>query len=140
MADQTFNSATPANVTSLVFPVVSGRYYSFRFTTLVRSDTLTVGIRSTVTTPTFTIFGATACTIFAADGAGAEFCGAITASGDAVIPTAVPAINTDYVLVIEGTILPSANGNVQVQAATETGTTVVTVRQGSVGVLTDFGT
>lgn len=135
-SDQTFNSATPANVTSLSFSVTSGVYYHFKFVCLVRSDTATVGVRATVTIPAVTRFGATMRTIIAADGAGAEFQGAITASADAVVPTAVPAINTDYILIVEGCILPSANGTLQLQAATETGTTVVTVRQGSVGILT----
>lgn len=123
-------------MTSLSFAVTSGVYYHFRFVLLVRSDTATVGIRTTVTIPAITRFGATAKTMFAADGAGGGWQGAITASGDAVIPTAVPAINTDYLLTVEGLILPSANGTLQLQAATETGTTVVTVRQGSMGFLT----
>ena len=66
--------------------------------------------------------------------------GAVTASADVVIPTAVPAINTDYVLIVEGNILPSADGTVQLQARTETGTTNVIVRQGSYGFLWDLGT
>lgn len=138
-ADQTFNSATPANVSDLVFALTSGRYYKFSFTLLVRSDTLTVGVAASITHPGATRFGATVRTIFAADGAGAEFGGAVTASDDAVVPTAVPAINTDYILEIEGVILASASGNLQVRARTETGTTVVTVRQASCGMLYDLG-
>jgi hypothetical protein len=139
-ADQTFNSATPANVSDLVFALTSGRYYKFSFTLLVRSDTLTVGVAASVTHPGATRFGATVRTIFAADGAGAEFGGAVTASDDHVVPTAVPAINTDYILEIEGVIMASASGNLQVRARTETGTTVVTVRQASCGMLYDLGT
>lgn len=134
-SDQTFNSATAANVTDLSFAVVSGTTYFFKFVCLVRSDTATVGVRLTVTTPAVTRLGATVRTIIAADGAGAEFQGAITASGDAVVPTAVPAINTDYLAIVEGIIVPSANGTLQLQAGTETGTTVVTVRSGSSGFL-----
>ena len=134
-ADQTFNSATLANVTGLSFAVTSGVYYHFRFLLLVRSNTATVGVKFSCTVPAFTTFGATGRGIIAADGVGAEFQGAVTTSGDAIVPTAVPAINTDYVSVLEGVLLPSANGTLQVQAATETGTTIVTVRQGSCGVL-----
>jgi hypothetical protein len=139
-ADQTFNATGPANVTSLVFSVTSGRYYYFRWVMLVRSDTSTIGVRADMTVPAFTRFGATGRTIFAGDGAGAEFQGAMTASADAVVPTAVPAINTDYVWQIDGLILPSAGGSIQVRAGTETGVTTVTVRQGSMGLLWDLGT
>lgn len=135
-ADQTFNSATPANVSGLSFAVSSGVYYHYRFVCLVRSTTATVGIRMTVTIPAVTCFGGRVSALIAADGVGASFDGAITTSGDAVVPTAVPAINTDYVQIVEGLILPSANGTLQLQAATETGTTIVTVRQGSCGFLT----
>jgi len=139
-SDQTINTTTPQNVTGLVFSVTSGRYYHFRFVCLVQSNTATVGVRATVTHPGATRFGATCATIIAADGTAAAFHGAITASGDAVIPTAVPAINTDYVLTIEGLLLASATGNLQLQAGTETGTTNVIIRQGSCGLLTDLGT
>ena len=138
-ADQTFANATLANVSDLSFAVVTGRYYHFRFVLLVRSNTATVGVKLSVTVPAFTRFGARAGHPVAVDGVGCEFFGAITASGDAVIPTAVPAVNTDYLAVVEGLLLPSANGTLQLQAATETGTTQVIVRQASVGFLTDLG-
>lgn len=138
-SDQTFNSATAADVSSMSFAVVAGRTYHFKFLLLVRSDTLTVGIATTITVPAITRFGATVETILAADGAGAAWHGAISSSGDAVVPTAVPAINTDYVLTLEGVLIPSASGTLQLRARTETGTTVVTVRQGSLGYLYDHG-
>ncbi len=138
-ADQTFAAATPANVTDLVFAVVSGRHYHFKFVLLVQSNTLTVGVATSITIPTATRFGATVRALFAADGAAAEWQGAITASDDAVVPTAIAAINTDYVIVLEGIIVPSANGNAQLRARTETGTTNVIVRQGSCGMLWDLG-
>lgn len=138
-ADQSFATATAANVTGLVFPVVAGRYYAFRFMLLVQSNTATVGIAATVTIPAATRFGATTSTVIAADGASAVWHGAITASGDAVLPASVPVINTDYLLVLEGILVPSASGNLQLQARTETGTTTVIVRQGSAGFLWDMG-
>lgn len=137
--DQTISTATPTNVTSLSFAVVAGRYYRFQFLCIVQSNTLTVGVAATVTTPAFTRFAARVKAPFAADGAGAEWQGDITASGDAVVPTAIAAINTDYILDIEGIIVPSANGTLQLQGRTETGTTNVTFRQGSMGFLWDLG-
>jgi hypothetical protein len=139
-ADQTISVATPTNVTDLVFALTSGRYYRFHFILLVQSNTLTVGVAASVTHAGATRFGATVRAPFAADGAGAEWQGAITASDDPVVPTAIPAINTDYVLEISGVILASANGNLQVRARTETGTTNIVVRQASCGMLWDLGT
>jgi hypothetical protein len=138
-ADQTFNSATPANVTGLSFAVVAGRYYRYEFWVIVRSDTATVGVALGVTYPAVTRAAATGMGLIAS-GAGGSFDTAITASGGHVIPAAVPAINTDYLAKVEGIIVPSANGTLQLQARTETGTTVVTVRQGSCGFLWDMGT
>lgn len=140
-SDQTFNSTTPVDVTQLSFPVSASHYYKFEFFVLVRSEvSATTGVAVAVTTPAFIRFGATARAIIAADGTGAEFQGAMTTSGDAVIPTAVPAINTDYLHIVEGVLLPSANGTLQMQARTETGTLQVNVRQGSIGILWDLGT
>ena len=134
-ADQNFIATAPANVTGLSFAVTSGVYYTFKFVLLVRSALIGTGVRATVTIPAATSFGATGRTMFAADGAGGEWQGAITTSGDAVIPTAVPVVLTDYTWIIEGVLLPSANGTLQVQAGTETGAGPVTVRNGSCGLL-----
>lgn len=138
-ADQTIATATATNVTGLSFPVTAGRYYRFQFLCLVQSNTLTVGVACTVTTPAFTRFAARARAPFAADGSGAEWQGEITASGDAVVPTAIAAINTDYLLEVEGILVPSASGTLQLQGRTETGTTNVVFRQGSMGFLWDLG-
>lgn len=139
-SDQTFNSSTLANVSGMSFAVTSGRTYHFKFVLLVRSDTATVGLRTSVTVPPITRFGATVETIIAGAGASSAFNAPISASDGAATATAVPAINTDYVLTLEGILIPSATGTLQLRAATETGTTVVTVRQGSVGYLWDHGT
>lgn len=139
-ADQTIATATPTDVSGLSFNVVAGRYYHFRFLCIVQSNTLTVGVAATVVCPAFTRFAARARMPFAVDGAGAEWQGEITASGDAVVPTAIPAINTDYIMEVEGIIVPSANGVLKLQARTETGTTNIIVRQGSMGFLWDMGT
>lgn len=137
-ADQTFSSATLASVTGMSFSVTSGVYYLFEFTILYQSDTLAVGLALAVTTPTFTRMGYTVRSMIADDGPAAESQGAGTSSGDNVSGAAVPATNTDYVAVVSGVILPSANGTLQLQAATSVGVTSVIVRQGSVGELTTF--
>jgi hypothetical protein len=137
--DQTANVVALADVTSLVFPLVAGRTYKFEFTIAYRTAVLTTGIALSVAVPAFTTLAATARSLFAVDGSGAEFIGAITASNDTVIATAVPVANTDYMAKVEGIIVPSANGNVQLRFASEVGASLVTIRAGSVGLLYDLG-
>lgn len=133
--DQALTSATPTNVTDLSFAVSAGVAYYFRFAVIFRSPTATVGIQLGLTFPAATVFSARACIPIAADGAGCEIQGALTSSGDMVIGTAVPVINTDYTAIVDGVIVPTANGTLQLRAATETGVGPVTVRQGSCGLL-----
>lgn len=138
--DQTFVATTTlANATDLSFSVISGHYYKFEFDVLFQSNTSTTGLKVSVTTPTFTRFGAAVSIPIAGDGVDAQFEGDITSSGDAVSGTDVAATGTDYVAHIEGVIFPSASGTVQVQAACEVAAGTITVRQGSVGLLYDMG-
>jgi hypothetical protein len=139
-SDQTFTSGTPANVTSLSFAVTSGRYYKFKFDVIFRSDTATIGLELTLTFPGITRFAASVKIPVAADGTAALWNGWITSSGDSVAGSGVQAINTDYYAEVEGVILPSANGTLQLQASTETGAGTITVRQASLGYLWDLGT
>jgi len=140
-SDENFATSVLANVAGLAFAVTAGRYYEFRFLVLFRSPTATVGIALGVTCPLApTRFGYKARIMIAGDGAGGELQGPGIISGDAVVGTAVPVINTDYVAEVVGILIPSANGTVQLQAANETGTTTVVVRQGSLGYLWDHGT
>ncbi|HET9063683.1 MAG TPA: hypothetical protein VFO62_10380 [Candidatus Binatia bacterium] len=146
-ADTVFASATPADVPlgasgspAVTFSVLSGRYYYFRFVALVRSDMLTIGPSMSVTVPAFTRFGASGKLIGSgADGLDCEWQGAITASDDAVLPGNVAVVDTDYIFTIEGVLVPSANGLLTLRARTETGTTNITVRQGTIGMLWDLG-
>ena len=128
-------STTLTNTTGLSFPVTSGVYYHFKFGVLFRSAATTTGLKLGMTFPAVTRFGATIMTPIAADGAGGQFQGWITTSGDSVIGTGVQAANTDYFAIIEGMILASANGTLQVQHASEVASSGVTIRQGSFGQL-----
>jgi hypothetical protein len=128
---------TDANLvdTSLSFAVLNGVYYAFRFYVAWRTSVVSVGLKIGLTTPAFTVYSAVVRTIFAADGSDAVWEGALTTSGDSVIGTAAPVIGTDYLTVIEGVILPSADGVLMVQYAAETTGATVTMRQGSAGEL-----
>lgn len=138
-ADQTFTSATPANVSDLSFPVVANRHYFAEFIVAWRSNTATVGVGLSVTIPAAATFAGWVESIIAADGAGGGMQGAITASDDAVLITAAAAINTDYVAIVKVVLVPSANGTLQMRGRTETGTTPVIIRKGSFGLLYDRG-
>lgn len=147
-ADTVFASATPANVPvgasgapAFAFSLASGHTYYFRFIALVRSDTLTVGPGLSVTIGGTPTAFATAGQFVgrAADAAGSAWQGAITASDDAVLPDAVAATGTDYVFTLEGIAIPDTSTTLTLRARTETGTTNVTVRRGTVGMLWDLG-
>ena len=107
-ADETNNTGALVNATDLAFSVTSGVLYQFRFVLIFRSGTATVGMRASVTFPVVTVFAGRVQIPFAGDGSDHEFVGAITSSGDAVVATAVPATNTDYVAFVEGVIQSSA--------------------------------
>lgn len=128
------NDTTLVNILS--FAVTNGVYYHFKFVMVWQSGTVTTGLKSTLTTPTFTIFAANSRHHgHASDGSNTEpWAGNITSSGDVVTCTAAIAINTDYGAIIEGVILPSADGTLQLQAAAEVvAAGGVTIRQGSFG-------
>jgi hypothetical protein len=103
----------------LFFPVSSGSTYLFAFDILFKSEIAARGITLALTFPAAVICSAVARIPSAADGTGGELQGWITSSGDAVAGTAVETANTVYKASIEGTIKPSANGNLQVQFANE---------------------
>ncbi|OGR93713.1 MAG: hypothetical protein A2V88_00710 [Elusimicrobia bacterium RBG_16_66_12] len=132
--NQTFNSTTPADVTGLSWSVVSGSYYEFELVFIWSTAASGTGIGLSITIPAATQFAAD-CRIsgVAADGGGSETQGAITSSDDAVIGAQAIAADTKYTARITGIIVPSADGTLQARARNETGTTVVTVYQGSCG-------
>lgn len=131
-ADQASTASALANTTGLSFAVTAGQTYRFAAVIVYRTAVLTTGIRLGATTPAFTVYSANV-TIngIAVDGTGAAFHGALTTSGDSVVSPSVAAINTDYTALINGVLVPSANGTFQLQHATEVATTAATVRTGS---------
>lgn len=131
--------ATLAN-TGLSFELVSGDYHHFKFVVVWRSTSTTVGLKLGLTFPAATVFAAKAMHHGqTTDGATTEpWSGNITTSGDSVVSTAAVAANTNYVAVIEGVIVPSADGTLMVQYAAETTGATVTMKQGSCGILTRF--
>ena len=136
-ADETSTTSTLAN-TGLTFAVTNGSYYHFKFIVLFQTSDATVGPKLSLSIPAVTTFGAMVQGVFAADGAAALWTGAITSSGDEVTATDLPAASTSYVCTVEGTILPSADGNLTFQIAREGASGTITLKRGSVGLLTVF--
>lgn len=147
LADTSFSSASPADVPVgasgsplMAFPVLAGTLYRIIFDSIVQSDTATVGVAMSLTVPAFERFTASArFTGASSDGTDGEYHGNITTSDDAVVPTATVATGTDFMYSINGILIPSADGVVTLRARTEVGTTTVTVRRGSLGMLWALG-
>lgn len=122
--------------TGLSFAVTSSTYYSFRFYIVYRSTVGTVGLKLGLTYPAATIFAA-AVKIhdFGAAGAGNMWSEGLNFSGDATSSTAAFFTGTNLPAVIEGVLLPSADGTLMVQYAAETTGATVTMMQASTGEL-----
>jgi hypothetical protein len=130
-ADQTNNTVTYADCSGLSFAVTSGVYYHFRFNLTFQTAATTTGIKFKFTGPTVTRFSCEANVPFAADGAGGSWQGHIAAYADSAKTTGVQLANTDNFAVVEGNILPSANGTLQLQFASEVASSNAIIRQGS---------
>lgn len=133
--DQTATTATLADVTGLSFSVTSGTVYYFLFQCVFQSTSTSVGLKAGLTFPAVTTFASTVKTVMSAAGVSSEYSGPISASGGSVAATAVPVANTNYLSTIEGVIVPSASGTLQVQFAAHTTGATVTLKANSVGLL-----
>jgi len=137
--DTTNSVATPIGVGDMAFAVTSGTYYAFKFIILYSTGATTTGIKLSLTFPTATvqsanvlIFGQTT------DGATTEpWAGTINSSGDVVTSTGVAVINVPYVAIVEGTILPSSNGSLQLRFSPEVAA-AATIKRGSLGYIWSF--
>ncbi len=133
----TITSTTVTNTTGLSFSVSSGVYYRFAFQVLYQAAATTTGIKIALTIPSVTTFVAVVDTPVstAAGGTANIFTDWITASGGTATGTGTPVANSTRIAFIEGTILPSAGGTLQVQHATSVAASTVTIKQGSNGLL-----
>ncbi len=131
-ADQTFSAIALANATSLSFAVVAGKVYKFKFNVMYTSAATTTGLRLGLTYPAATSASAIANFTAGADGTAALFSGVINASGDSVQSTNAAAVTPAIMFsTVEGTIMPTAAGTVQLQAATELLASNVVIKAGS---------
>ena len=137
-ADINQTTTTLANITNLNFNVVSGSYYQYEFFILFQSSIATNGLKLAVTYPAATVASYRAEIPIAADAAAGDWHGWGTSSGDAITGTGVQTANVVYMAKIVGNILPSANGTIQSQYASEVATNTTTIKQGSFGRLIQY--
>jgi len=144
-SDQLITGTTLTNVTNLVFPVVSGRYYRFSFSYRASPARALDGIKISITTPTFTAYNALVTSWFDASVQDPSIRrGAFEASGDTyATPAEADKFGNDGVSILltaEGVIKPSADGNVQLQIAKRSDVGGdLTIGEGSNGILWDMG-
>lgn len=130
-------NSTISNTTGLLFTAATGSLYHFKFGIVYQSALTTTGISIGMTFPAVTMFSASvmAPVSTAADGTANIFYGWITTSGDSVIGTGTPATTTNFTAFVEGAIIASTGGTVQVQHGSEVTGSAVTVKQGSWGII-----
>ena len=137
-ADQGFASVTASNVSDLSFAITAGGRYHYRFVVVHKLSLATQGIGFAVNGPASNTFHGYRVSIpnAAADGVGTAWEGWGVGNADPVTSDAGPDAASGYVALIEGIIVPTNSGTLQLQAANEVATSRVTVREGSCGFLT----
>lgn len=128
------SNVTLVNITELQFSSVGVGTYLFEGYIRYRSSAVGTGIAMTMSIPTGSISGIIGALV-GADGTGALFNGAITASGDIVTTSAVPAANVDYMCRIQAIIIVTAAGNIIPQFRSETNGQTITVQSSSIAKL-----
>jgi hypothetical protein len=139
-SDVTNNNAsanTIASVTGLSFPVVSGNKYWFRFVIWYTAAATTTGSRWAITGPTTTLLAyKTNLGLSAAGTAGTDVMTDVNqgaydtpAASNATSPTATA--GAANIVIIEGLIQPSANGDVIARFASEVANSAIIAKAGS---------
>jgi hypothetical protein len=136
-SDVTRTSSTLGS-SELGFAVNAGTYYKFRFVIVFATDATTTGIRLGLTAPSASVFSATTDIATGSDGPNAREQGSITSSGDWVMTGAVEAANTNYIAIVEGIILPSVSGSVQLVFGAGTNGNQVSLKAGSMGIIETY--
>lgn len=140
-SDAAFTTTTLGDVPELVFDVRANHYYLFEFSVVFQSSSTSTGLQIGLTVPTFDRYAASVDIPVDGDGNNANFRGHLTTSGDSVDSPGVDNADQDYMCVIKGVIFPNTEGQINVQAALETGESgTITIQEGSWGTLHDLGT
>lgn len=138
-AGTALTSATLADVAGLSAPLLANHFYTWSCRFRFLSDTLTSGLKLAFNAPT----GSKTATVRipqAADGTAHYFAGISNAVDDAVTSTDVPATASAMIAEMEGILMPTADGTLQIRAANEAGAGNVTPQQATSLIVWDWGT
>lgn len=129
-ADTGRTSLTLAD-SELSCPVLNGKMYQWNSHLVFRTQATTTGLRFGATVPAFTLLVGTGEVPVAAGGTGGVYHSYFTASGVSITGTGVALANVNYLARFFGTIIPSADGTLVVQHASEINASRVTLAAGS---------
>lgn len=137
-----FASAGTQTLGSLTFPLEANKSYKIAYRLPWRTGATTAGLRVGLNFPAVTTAAFTVDFTNSSDGATYWFSGLINANGDSVVNTSAPTQNLDLDCLVEGTIVPSAGGNIVVfcgaEAATASASAPV-IRLGANGICWNMG-
>jgi hypothetical protein len=132
-------TTSTAPIAELAFTVSNTILNTFEFNVVFATSISTCGIRFGLTYPAISSFAAQVeipqGTVVAGLPTG-KMMGWVTSTGASILSSTVPAASTKYLASIYGSILPSANGTLQLTYATEVAGVGVTTFAGSYGILT----
>lgn len=131
----TTTSTLTNSLPELLFTVSNTINYHFEFGLVLASALSTTGVRIGVSSPTFSTF---ACNISIPQGTGApgpssELYGFIAANASSVMSSSSPANSTQFFALVNGVLVPTANGNMIVTFATEVAGSAISTFAGSYG-------
>ena len=136
----TMSAAAISAHPSLKFDLTSGRLYVFSYQLLMQTPVATNGIRVGLNFPSATVVGAVANIPVSVDGIASIWSGMITSTGDSVVGTSAATVNVPMIVQIDGQIVPSANGTLELGYGGELATTAgIVLLRGSIGILKDCG-
>lgn len=134
-ADTSNNTRSPTSwktIGGLECDLYAGDIYNFKAWIFYASAAATTGIGLRANySGSVTSYAAYGRAHLAADGNASVYWGAMTTPADSMVSTGVVSQNTTYVAFVEGIIIPSTNGVLQVQFESEVGGTAVTIKRGS---------
>lgn len=124
-------NSTPTDATGLAFVGVTAGTYAFKAGVVYQTAATTTGLKVGLTFPAATVFAATVHIPQTTAGVGGGLQGWITASAGTVATTSTPAATTSYEALIDGTIVVSTGGTIQVTQASNATGSAITLKQGS---------
>lgn len=138
-ADYNNNTVTPSNISGLSFDLESGRAYHFKFAGKWQTAATTTGIGFQLTGPAVTHVMWRIAVQQAASGTDSYYNASANALATNLVNASAVAINTDYYFEVEGIILPSAAGTLQLRGRSEVASSNILISNGAIGILTDCG-